>query len=141
MALTQHLYKETYIGSGKCIGTLSTLDGKKINIDFSRVSGIDEEIIYWTNADYIHKWFIKNRQANKQPKTYCDTNDLKLLLDTCKQVKADKKLGKKLLPTDYGYNKYYIQDISKTIDSIESLLNEEGIHDDNNCWFYYLYCD
>lgn len=57
------------------------------NIKPERVSYIQEQIMYWRKANQIHGWFTTNGTELIEEVSYRLTlDDLKNLLDTCKQV-------------------------------------------------------
>lgn len=92
---------------------------------------ISFEVGYWRKANAIHKWFVDNVQNGKDD---CQTAEVSFdqlleLKDVCQRVLNDKKLAPELLPCSSGfffgsveYNKYYFDDISKTIEIIDSIL-------------------
>lgn len=57
------------------------------NIKPERVSYITEEVMYWRKSNQIHGWFTSNGTVLTEEVLYRLTlDDLKNLLDTCKQV-------------------------------------------------------
>ena len=98
--------------------------------DFS-VKSVTVEVGYWRKSNQIHNWFVKNVQNGTDDcGTYCVNRDkLKELLDACKHVVADPKLGNKLLPTASGfffgstsYDTYYLEDVTSTVAILEKAL-------------------
>jgi len=94
--------------------------------------GISFEAGYWRKANEIHQWFVDNCQEGKDncQNSYVSREDLKKLLKICNSILKDKKLAKSLLPTQSGfffgntkYDKWYFEDIKRTIKIIEKCLN------------------
>lgn len=57
------------------------------NIKSKRISYVEEELMYWRKANQIHGWFVSNTNEVVQDVKYTlDTDNLKELLETCKQV-------------------------------------------------------
>jgi hypothetical protein len=96
----------------------------------------DIQLGYWRKANAIHRWFVKNLangvdDCKPIPVT---VDDLKKLLELCKEVLKDNKRGPKLLPTQEGfffgsifYDHGYIDDIIKTVEIIESILKYQDL--------------
>jgi hypothetical protein len=89
------------------------------------------EVGYWRKANAIHKWFVDNVQDGKDDCQTVEVSFDKLLelKDVCQRVLNDKKLAPELLPCSSGfffgsveYNKYYFDDVSKTVEIIDSIL-------------------
>ena len=96
-----YLTRKRYIGANyehnKVKGTIEIKKGnKKIPVDFTKVSYIDEAVGYWRKANQIHKWFVDNVQEGVDDckEYYVSVEKLKELLDICKEVKAKAKLKK-----------------------------------------------
>lgn len=99
----------------------------------SRVKEITCEAAYWRKANAIHQWFVKNCQNNKDDcgEYGVSRDQLKELIDLCKQVLANRELAEKLLPSQAGfffgsteYDDYYLSDLQSTIDQLEPWLDE-----------------
>lgn len=57
------------------------------NIQSKRISYVEEELMYWRKANQIHGWFVSNTNEIVEDVRYTlDTDNLKELLETCKQV-------------------------------------------------------
>lgn len=92
-----------------------------------------EELGKWRKANAIHKWFVHNAQydnddCNRYP---VKRKRLELLLSICKIIKANPKLGPKLLPTQsgfffggYDYDSYYYECIDYTIKILKTALKD-----------------
>lgn len=94
MGLDMYLIRKKYIGANyehnQVKGKIEIeIRGKKIPIEFNRVTYIEEESCYWRKANAIHKWFVENVQDGNDDcrNYYVSTEDLKKLLDVCKKVK------------------------------------------------------
>ena len=103
MGLDMYLIRKKYVGANlehrKVKGKIELeIEGKKLPIEFDRLSYIDEEVGYWRKANAIHKWFVDNVQdGNDDCKEYSvSMEDLEKLLELCKLVKktAVVKMGK-----------------------------------------------
>jgi hypothetical protein len=98
-------------------------DSPSVNIDFT--------VCYWRKANAIHQWFVDNVQDGKDE---CQTSDvsreqIKELIDICKQVSANHSLASNLLPTSSGfffggtdYSEYYFADLEDTITQLVKVL-------------------
>ena len=97
-------------------------DGVGLSVEF--IAG------YWRKANQIHEWFVKNCGGGERDYgLYVSREDLQSLVDTCKEVLADKSKAKELLPTASGfffgsteYDEYYFQDLKETIKIAERCL-------------------
>jgi len=155
MGLDQYLSKRIYIGAEykhrKITGSLSLKnDGKPIKINRKRVSEIIERVGYWRKSNQIHRWFVDNVQDGEDDckEYYVSIEQLKELLDTCKEVKGDYPEGEgnvekaqELLPYsegfffgEYEYDNVYFYQIESTIKINESVLLE---HDECRDSDYY----
>ena len=128
-----YLTKETYIGANyahnEIGGTLDlTREGNTIPIQFNRVVSVDERLAYWRKAYQIHKWFVNNVQEglDDNARHYVTLEQLKELVELCKQVAQNPSLADELLPTDDDeqYNEWYFMDIHDTIAMLEPVIEE-----------------
>lgn len=94
MGLDMYLSRKKYVGANyefrNVKGTIDiTIDGKKLPIDFNKVSQIEEAVGYWRKANAIHNWFVNNVQdGNDNCREYwVSVEKLQELLDLCKKVK------------------------------------------------------
>lgn len=92
------------------------------------------EEIYWRKSNQIHNWFVNHCQngVDNCAMYYVSTNDLKELMEICKNVLENHSLAKLFLPTRSGfffgsvdYDEYYYYDLEFTVKNIERLLNED----------------
>ena len=100
-------------------------------------------IAYWRKANAIHDWFVQNVQdgVDECQEAWVSREQLQELLDLCKQVLADKRSAKELLPTTSGfffgsteYGEWYFEDINYTVERLEKILNDTALE---KCDFYY----
>jgi hypothetical protein len=162
MGLDMYLTKKTYVENWPRMSYEEKYEiiikkGGEINknIQPERITYIIENIAYWRKANAIHKWFVDNIQdgVDDCKEYYININDIKKLIDVCKQVKEslessydsktnsylNTKVAQELLPSQMGfffgdtdYNEYYLEDINNTINQLEPLLKEK-----ENEYFYY----
>ena len=149
-----YLTKKTYIGANydhnNVVGTINiTKNGTPININFNRVSYIEEQVGYWRKANAIHNFFVNNvMDEDDCLPHYVSKEQLQQLLDLCNKVKDfdpnvdNEESLEDLLPTTSGfffgsteYDEYYLEDIKSTIPMLESVLKE--LEDDSNASIYY----
>jgi hypothetical protein len=154
MGLDMYLNKKTYIGANyehrKVTGKIDIkIEGKKVNIDFNKVSEIIEQVAYWRKANHIHKWFVDNVQDGVDECQEADVSkeqlkklysDCKKVLDARKNKKKAKKLAEELLPPQEGFffgdtdiDEYYYRDIEYTMD----IIFKSVITADEEAGFYY----
>jgi len=111
-------------------------NGKPLpDVDFSKISYLEESAAYWRKANMIHHWFVNNVQdgVDNCAYYYVSIDILQRLVDTCKAVLADHDLADALLPTGAGfffgsteYDDYYFRDLQSTVDQIEPFLNDSS---------------
>lgn len=143
MGLDMYLRKSWYIGAQfewlQIAGEINiTQEGKKIPINFEKISTIREEAAYWRKANQIHKWFVDNCQDGEDDcrEAWVSHEQLQELLDICKTIlnapeSQRDRLAKELLPTQSGfffggteYDKWYYEDLEYTVKTLEPLLKE-----------------
>lgn len=135
-----YLSKKIYIGANYdgVTGTINIKkDGKKVKIDFKKVTYVVEQAAYWRKANQIHKWFIDNVQKGEDDcgSYYVEREQLKALCDACRTVLNSKgkknavKVANELLPPQSGFffgdvkiDKYYYQDLQHTLDMLFPLV-------------------
>lgn len=143
MGLDMYLYKEIYVGAQHQYNNVEgeiklSSNNKPINVNFKKVSTITEQICYWRKANHIHQYFVNvigNGVDDCKP-IYVDTDDLRVLLDICKEVKNNPNLASEKLPTRAGfffggteYDESYMQDIIDTINFLEEEINDVNNND------------
>ncbi|HEY5556322.1 hypothetical protein [Acetobacterium sp.] len=130
MSLDMDLSKDTYVGSS---GNKLKITGITSQIQVHRVKYITEEIAVWRKANAIHQWFVNNVQAGEDDckPYYVSTEQLRELLERCKQVLKEPDTAPKLLPTQEGflfgsteYDNRYFQSLDYTVEVLEAELKE-----------------
>jgi hypothetical protein len=95
------------------------------------VKTIVVEAAYWRKANAIHGWFVKNIQSNVDDcgAYWVSREELKKLVDTCKEVLNNKDRALELLSPTPGYffgdaavDDWYFEGIKLTIEQIETCL-------------------
>lgn len=139
MGLDMYLSRKKYVGANyehrKVSGKIDIKIGdKELPIDFNKVSYIEESICYWRKANQIHKWFVNNVQngIDDCKSYYVSIDNLKKLLELCKEIKEEPNKAQELLPTTRGfffggteYDEWYYKDIDYTIKELDSIIKEE----------------
>lgn len=134
--------------SNKLIGVFPELSGRGYT-----VQQITVEAVYWRKANMIHKWFVDNIQEGKDD---CGTylvshSDLRILLNTVKEVLENRNKAEDLLPCASGcffgvtdYNEYYFNHLTQTKEMLERALKdftqsgrENGVGDYKIGWTFY----
>jgi hypothetical protein len=99
MGLDMYLTKRLYVGAEyehrKVTGKIDIkIDGKKLPVNFSKISYIEERAAYWRKANQIHQWFVDNVQSGNDDCGRYDVSkeQLRQLIDLCKQVQAKAKV-------------------------------------------------
>jgi len=141
MGLDQYMRKKVFIGANyehrEVKGKIDiTIKGEKVNIDFNKVSYIEEQVAYWRKANQIHNWFVTNVQnGNDDCGTYFISKEhFEELYNECKEVMENKELASELLPTTNGfffggteYDEYYFKDIEYTINIVKEILDNYDV--------------
>lgn len=93
---------------------------------------IMKQVGYWRKANQIHNWFVENIQDGVDDCEYhreVTEDDLKELLDICREVLCNPDVAEDRLPTQSGfffgstsYDEYYMNDVRETIDIITKVL-------------------
>lgn len=153
MGLDMFLTRKKYVGAEyehrKVNGIVDiTISGKKLPIDFNKISYIEESVGYWRKANAIHKWFVDNVQDGVDDcrDYYVELEQLEELLDICKQVKENNELADELLPRQSGcffgsteYDEWYYKDIDDTIEMLERIIKEEKEMEKLGFWNEFFY--
>jgi len=109
---------------------------------------IIEPAMYWRKANQIHNWFVKEVQGgvDECQKTYVSLEDLQRLVDTCKEVLANRKKAADLLATQSGfffggtdYDKWYFEDLKRTVERLQYLLDFEKENAQEHIFVSYYY--
>ena len=149
MYLNRHVYVGAYFEHREVHGTIDiTANGKKLNIDFSKVSEIVEQAGYWRKANQIHKWFVDHVQDGNDDcrDYYVSREQLLELKGLCEEILAETDSGKrdalaiKLLPAQDGfffggteYDDYYFYTLEETV-KILSDLSDDGSYYYRSSW-------
>jgi len=105
------------------------------NIDPAKIQTIVEEIGYWRKANAIHKWFVDNVQdgVDECQRSYVDSAQLGILLESVERVLADHSLAPELLPTQSGfffggteYDEWYFKDLEDTKSILTAALEQQA---------------
>lgn len=101
---------------------------------YLNTAGENDELIYWRKANQIFKWFethCANGEIENCVPVPVTEYDLLQLLEDINVVLDDNSKAPELLPTQEGfffgdtsYDEYYFDELVRTQDSIESILNE-----------------
>jgi len=128
-----YLTKKTYV-YGDERENLS-LDGLRHPVKPERVINIEEEVLAWRKANYIHKWFVDNVQegADDCKDYHVGREELIDLLEVIKKVSDGHSLAEELLPPEGGFffgstetDEWYFSELERTKAELEKLLTEEG---------------
>ena len=87
------------------------------------ISSIEKE------ANQIHNWFVHNVQkgVDDDGTYFVSEEQLEELLELCKKVLHNNELADELLPSIRGdYDEFYFSKLTRTVEIIESLRNEDG---------------
>lgn len=100
-------------------------------------------IAYWRKANAIHKWFVDNVQNGQDDcnEYYVTRDQLKSLMELCREIVAEPKKAASKLPTASGFffgstdiDEWYMQDITHTAERIDKILTDPALA---KCDFYY----
>lgn len=117
MGLDMYMKKRTYVKNWdyepkekKNTFTIKQNGVKRPDIDPTKISAIEEEIMYWRKANAIHSWFINNCAdgVDDCKEVYIEIEQIQELVDLCKQVLSKCKLkdgmitnGQKMTPNGW----------------------------------------
>lgn len=146
MGLDMYLKKNVYLSPYRFSPTRAKVESTQIDItehlDNGNIEtkhftvknqefGIELElpVAYWRKANAIHKWFVDLNDGTDDCRPIrVNGEQLKMLVDTCKKVLADKDKAKELLPTCEGcffgptdYDDWYFEGIKRTIDMLDDI--------------------
>ena len=155
MGLDMYLVRKKYIGAKyehrQVKGTVDIeVNGKKIPIEFNKISYIEEDVGYWRKANAIHKWFVDNCQDGVDDcrQAYVDREQLEQLLNICKEIKEKAVMKKGKVKNGQRYTKENgWEDIIEEGEYIENAEEiEELLPTTSGCFFgstnydeYYMY--
>jgi hypothetical protein len=141
MGLDMYLIKKIYVGAvydfRNITGSIEIFeDGKKLDINFNKVTYIEERVGYWRKANAIHQWFVEEHVqdgVDDCKSYYVSEENLQLLLNLVNSVLGDKEMARVLLPTQSGfffgnteYDERYFEDMENTKEILENALKENG---------------
>ena len=130
MGLDMYLSKRVYIGANYehrnvKIKVEVFVDGVEIPINQDKITYIEESVAYWRKANQIHAWFIHHTDPETDDdctSRFLTIDTLKKLLEDCKKVLKNPKLGPEILPTQEGcffgntdYDDEYLEDLKETV--------------------------
>jgi len=138
MGLDMYLHRKTYVKNWDHMGaeelhqiSVKLNKQKHPYIDKKKICYIEEEVGYWRKANCIHKWFVDNCQDGVDDcKEYSvSIEEIRELLDICKQINEDHSKASTLLPPQSGFffgstsiDDWYFRDIENTIKILEPLV-------------------
>lgn len=152
MGLDMYLYRKTYVKNWdfmtpEQLTHITITKGPNGDpypgIDVSKISEIVEQVAYWRKANEIHDWFVQHCQngVDDCKEYYVTREQLKELVDLCKEVLADKRSAEKKLPTKSGfffgstdYDEWYLEDLKSTIEQLTPLLDQPGDYYYQSSW-------
>ena len=145
MGLDMCLEKEIYVGAmwkhRQVEGTVDLRsEGRRINVDVSKISTICEQVGSWRKANHIHNWFVTHVQKGEDDcGRYCIGQDkIAELLKVCRTVLSHRERAEELLPCasgfffgDTAYDQWYFGDIEETV-----AILKEAQRDTSNGYYY-----
>ena len=145
MGLDMYLKRKVFVGAKyehrEVKGDVNiSVRGKKLPINFNRISEIEEDVGYWRKANQIHNWFVTNIQDGKDKcqESYVPKEKLIELRDLCLQVLETKE--SELLPPTSGFffgstaiDEYYFEQLEETV----NIINNLNLDQDDEGEYYY----
>ena len=103
----------------------------------------DHDLVYWRKANQIREWFVNNLENfQDEGETEVTEQNIRDLLEVCKEVQANHDKASELLPVSEGfffgsdeYDEWYFEQINETIEELEQVL--ENTDWDNEEIFYW----
>ena len=148
MGLDMYLAKKTYVKNWDHMReeekhTITVRKAGEVvsDIDPSRISHIEEQVMYWRKSNGIHNWFVENVQKGVDDcgTYYVEGSQLEDLVSLCEDAIGNPDEAHEFLPSVPGfffgsteYDEWYFQDLQDTVDALRKVLTEEGLGD-----FYY----
>ena len=111
MGLDMYLSRKKYIGANyehrgvKGVVDI-TIGGKKMPIDFNKITYIEEDVAYWRKANQIHNYIVDNFADGIDDcrSVYLDLENLEELLNVCKKVRKSIEFVDGKLIQSYTFN-------------------------------------
>ena len=136
MGLDMYLEREVWLGAyfdhREVEGEVSpSINGKKVDVDPSKIETITEKIGYWRKANAIHGWFVDNVQGGEDDcgRYRVDLEQAKALLANVNSVLDNHDLASELLPSRPGfffgnteYDQWYFSDLELTKEILEAAI-------------------
>jgi len=138
MGLDMYLYKKHYVKSSDYNVSVKEGNKKAKNINNKRIVYVIEEVSYWRKFNALHNYFVNvSQNGNDDCKEYwVSRDDLIGLVVRLRHIKDNPKCAKEILPTEEGfffgsqdYDEYYYNEINNTLETIQSLLDEDNSDD------------
>lgn len=140
MGLDMYLKRKVYVGAeyehNNVDGVIFiTREGKKLDINFNKVSYIEETAGYWRKANHIHNWFVENAQNGMDDcnEYYVSDDNIKDLKKLCETVLLNKDKAEELLPCtsgfffgDQDYDEWYFDSLKETITILSAIEGKSG---------------
>jgi len=142
MGLDMYLYKKTYVQQWKHnkpedqFKVTVKRGGKAYKaINPKLICYVTEQVGYWRKFNALHNWFINEcaEGVDDCKDVYVSETKMEELQEVLHKVQADNKLAEELLPTADGfffggtqYDEYYFEEVSKTLELVESLVETGG---------------
>lgn len=105
-----------------------------------KYNSFQEDWGYWRKANAIHGWFVDNVQDGEDNcnEYIVQRRQIEVLLGLCQRIKENHSLAPELLPVTKGfffgsdqYDEWYFEDIDKTIEICERVLESFNYEEDD----------
>ena len=151
MGLDQYLYAKQYLSPSAWRGeeakeqfdaVVNAVGATTLVYQDLPSAQVEIKVGYWRKSNQIHQWFVANVQGGEDDcREYnVEREQLRELINLCKQVSENHDLAEELLPSQGGfffgstdYDEWYFGDIEETITMLEGVLKETP----DNWDFYY----
>jgi hypothetical protein len=151
MGLDQYLYAKQYLSPSAWRGeeakeqfdaVVNAVGATTLVYQDLPSAQVEIKVGYWRKSNQIHQWFVANVQGGEDDcrEYHVEREQLRELINLCKQVAENHDLAEELLPSQGGfffgstdYDEWYFGDIEETITMLEGVLKETP----DNWDFYY----
>jgi hypothetical protein len=151
MGLDQYLYAKQYLSPSAWRGeeakeqfdaVVNAVGATTLVYQDLPSAQVEIKVGYWRKSNQIHQWFVANVQGGEDDcrEHHVEREQLRELINLCKQVAENHDLAEELLPSQGGfffgstdYDEWYFGDIEETITMLEGVLKETP----DNWDFYY----